>query len=128
MDVSFNLLPGNDVTWVFTVPGQTPVKLRTEFRREREGSFGCFVLQQLIYFISRKVIDDFRQLAHALLSGFTEKKGKITPPDTADVTKDPQSMAEIIARAWVDYSLKAEHPAFLLVLRQNGRHDLKTDL
>jgi hypothetical protein len=48
--------------------------------------------------------------------------------ETADVTKDPQSMAEIIARAWVDYSLKAEHPAFLLVLRQNGRHDLKTDL
>jgi len=48
--------------------------------------------------------------------------------DTADVTKDPQSMAEIIARAWVDYSLKAEHPAFLLVLRQNGQHDFKTDL
>jgi hypothetical protein len=37
-------------------------------------------------------------------------------------------MAEIIARAWVDYSLKAEHPAFLLVLRQNGQHDFKTDL
>jgi hypothetical protein len=48
--------------------------------------------------------------------------------DTTHVTKDPQSLAEMIARAWVDYSLKAEHPAFLLVLKQNGRHELTTDL
>jgi hypothetical protein len=34
--------------------------------------------------------------------------------DTTHVTDDPQSLAEMIARAWVDYSLKAEHPAFLL--------------
>ena len=48
--------------------------------------------------------------------------------DTAHVTKDPQDLAEMIARAWFDYSLKAEHPAFLLVLRQNGRHELTLDL
>jgi hypothetical protein len=48
--------------------------------------------------------------------------------DTTHVTDDPQSLAEVIARAWVDYSLKAEHPAFLLVLRQNGRHELTPDL
>jgi hypothetical protein len=47
--------------------------------------------------------------------------------DTTHVTQDPQNLAEMIARAWVDYSLKAEHPAFLLVLRQNGRHELTTD-
>jgi hypothetical protein len=34
----------------------------------------------------------------------------------------------MIARAWVAYSLKAEHLAFLLVLKQNGRHELTPDL
>jgi hypothetical protein len=48
--------------------------------------------------------------------------------DTTHVTEDPQNLAEMIARAWVDYSLKAEHPAFLRVLKQNGRHELTTDL
>jgi len=48
--------------------------------------------------------------------------------ETTHVTKDPQDLAEMIARAWFDYSLKAEHPAFLLVLRQNGRHELTLDL
>jgi hypothetical protein len=48
--------------------------------------------------------------------------------DTTHVSKDPQTLADIIAHAWVDYSLKAEHPAFLLVLKQNGRHELTTDL
>jgi hypothetical protein len=48
--------------------------------------------------------------------------------NTTQVTEDPQSLAEMIARAWVDYSLKAEHPSFLLVLKQNGRHELTTDL
>jgi len=38
------------------------------------------------------------------------------------------SLADMIGRAWVDYSLKAEHPAFYLVLRQNGRHEISTDL
>ena len=48
--------------------------------------------------------------------------------DTTHVNKDPQSLADMIGRAWVDYSLKAEHPAFYLVLRQNGRHEISTDL
>jgi hypothetical protein len=46
--------------------------------------------------------------------------------DTADVTKEPQGLADVIARAWVDYNLKAEHPAFLLVLKLDGRHELTT--
>ncbi len=48
--------------------------------------------------------------------------------DTTQVNKDPDLLAEMIARAWVDYSLKAEHPAFYLRLRQNGRHEISTDL
>lgn len=48
--------------------------------------------------------------------------------DTTHVSKDPETLADIIARAWVDYSLKAEHPAFYLVLPQDGRHQFTTDL
>ncbi len=48
--------------------------------------------------------------------------------DTTHVSKDPQSLAEMIARSWVDYSLKGEHPAFYLVLQPNGRHELTTTL
>ena len=48
--------------------------------------------------------------------------------DTTHVSKDPQTLAEIIARSWVDYSLKGEHPAFYLVLQPNGRHELSTML
>ncbi len=46
--------------------------------------------------------------------------------DTTHVSKDPQLLAEAIARSWVDYSLKAEHPSFYLVLQPNGRHELTT--
>ncbi len=48
--------------------------------------------------------------------------------DTTHVSKDPQTLADLIARSWVDYSLKAEHPAFYLVLQPNGRHELATML
>ena len=48
--------------------------------------------------------------------------------DTTHVSKDPHSLAEMIARSWVDYSLKGEHPAFYLVLQPNGRHQLSTML
>jgi hypothetical protein len=33
--------------------------------------------------------------------------------DTTHVSKDPNALVEMTARAWVDYSVKSEHPAFL---------------
>jgi hypothetical protein len=48
--------------------------------------------------------------------------------DTTLVTKDPEGLASMVARAWVDYSLKAEHPAFYLKLHDNGKHEISTDL
>jgi hypothetical protein len=48
--------------------------------------------------------------------------------DTTLVTKDPEGLASMIARAWVDYSLKAEHPAFYLKLRDDGKHEISTEL
>ena len=48
--------------------------------------------------------------------------------DTTHVSKDPQSLTDLIARSWVDYSLKGEHPGFYLVLEPNGRHELTTML
>jgi len=48
--------------------------------------------------------------------------------DATLVTNDPEGLASMIACAWVDYSLKAEHPAFYLKLRENGKHEISTDL
>ena len=45
--------------------------------------------------------------------------------DTKLVTDDPKGLAEIINRAWVDFELRARHPAFILSLRQDGNHQIR---
>jgi hypothetical protein len=48
--------------------------------------------------------------------------------DTTAVSEDPQILADMVAHAWVDHSLKALHPAFYLKLKPKCRHELTPDL
>lgn len=44
--------------------------------------------------------------------------------DTTMIGKSPQFLADMIATAWLDHSLKVKHPGFYLKLRLDGWHEV----